>query len=99
MTTDVLVKKVDNLPKTGTLVGIENVVMLPGGCAVNAAIDLKKLGADVALSCLIGEDLFGDALISKFNIKLLKSIFADPVEAILSSIIISFECINPLLYK
>lgn len=67
VTTDVLVKKVDSLPKTGTLVGIDNVTMLPGGCAVNAAIDLKKLGADVALSCLIGEDLFGDALISKFN--------------------------------
>lgn len=67
VTADVLVKTVDSLPRFGTLVGIDDVKMLPGGCAVNAAIDLKKLGADVSLSCLIGNDSFGDMLIGKFE--------------------------------
>lgn len=67
VTADILVKTVDSLPKSGTLVGINDVKMLPGGCAVNSAIDLKKLGADVALSCLIGSDSFGDMLMSKFG--------------------------------
>lgn len=67
VTADILVKNVDNLPQAGTLVGINNVKMLPGGCAVNAAIDLKKLGANVALSCLIGNDSFGDMLMDKFH--------------------------------
>ena len=40
-----------------------------------------------------------NAFISKFNIKLLKSILADQVEVILSSIIITLECINPFVYK
>ncbi len=67
VTADVLVKRVDALPKAGTLSGIDNVFMLPGGCAVNAAIDLKKLGADISLSCLIGNDGFGSMLLTKFK--------------------------------
>ena len=37
------------------------------------------------------------AFTSKFKLKLLKSIFAEPVDAIKSSIIMTLECKNPLL--
>lgn len=67
VTVDILVHSVDALPKAGVLQGVDGVKALPGGCAVNAALDLQRLGADVELSCLIGNDPFGKMLLSHFN--------------------------------
>ena len=47
VTADILVNTVDQFPAPGILQGIDNVKILPGGCAVNAAIDIKKLGGDM----------------------------------------------------
>ncbi len=67
VTVDVLVHPVDALPSPGILQGVEGVTALPGGCAVNAALDLQKLGAEVELSCLVGNDPFGNMLLRHFN--------------------------------
>ena len=67
VTVDVLMHPVDSLPPAGVLQGVEGVRALPGGCAVNAALDLHKLGAEVTLSCLIGDDPFGRMLLDYFE--------------------------------
>lgn len=67
VTVDVLASPVNGMPKPGTLQGVDSVEVHPGGCAVNAALDLQKLGGNVALSCLIGEDSFGELLKSRFQ--------------------------------
>lgn len=67
VTADLLLRPVDGMPKAGTLQGVESVTVYPGGCAVNAALDLQKLGGNVALSCLIGEDTFADMLCRHFK--------------------------------
>ena len=59
VTTDVMLKPVDNLPAPGALQFIDSSSMFVGGCASNAAMDLAKLGVPVALSCKVGDDLFG----------------------------------------
>ena len=67
VTVDLLVHTVDSLPQAGILKGVDGVKMFPGGCAVNAALDLAKLGGDVKISCLVGEDGFGKMLIDHFQ--------------------------------
>lgn len=59
ITTDILVRPVDDIPPAGTLRGVESTHMLIGGCASNCAIDLAKLGVPSALSCRVGDDSFG----------------------------------------
>ena len=59
VTTDVIIKPVDNLPKPGELQFIDNSSMFVGGCASNASMDLAKLGVPVSLCVKLGKDLFG----------------------------------------
>ena len=59
VTTDVMIKPVDNLPTPGALQFIDNTSMFVGGCASNASMDLAKLGVPVSLCCKLGDDLFG----------------------------------------
>ena len=60
VTSDVFVQPADQLPPTGTLVGIDNLEVHMGGCASNAAMDLSILGIPVSLICRLGRDTFGD---------------------------------------
>jgi sugar/nucleoside kinase (ribokinase family) len=67
VTADLLLRPVDALPVPGTLQGVESVTVYPGGCAVNAALDLQRLGGQVKLSCLVGKDTFAKTLCSHFE--------------------------------
>ena len=67
VTADLLVRPVDALPPGGTLQGVDGVTLYPGGCAVNAALDLVRLGGQVSLSCLVGKDAFGEMLLAHFQ--------------------------------
>ena len=67
VTADLLVRPVDALPRPGTLQGVQGVTFYPGGCAVNGALDLVRLGAKVSLSCLVGRDAFGQMLTAHFE--------------------------------
>ena len=37
--------------------------LIGGGCAANAAVAIKRLGGDSALSCRVGDDMIGDLII------------------------------------
>ena len=59
---DVITKTVDRFPQRGKLNLIDSMRLYSGGCAMSAAIDLKKLGADVAVLGMVGADGFGQFL-------------------------------------
>jgi sugar/nucleoside kinase (ribokinase family) len=57
---DVLARTVDKLPDKGKLDAIGKIELFTGGCAVNAAIAMSRLGTKVALVGKIGNDGFGN---------------------------------------
>lgn len=59
MVADVISKPVDKIPERGKLDLIDKVELYTGGCAVNAAIDMAKIGLKVAIIGKIGNDGFG----------------------------------------
>jgi len=59
MCTDVVVKPVDAFPDRGKLSLLDSVHLKTGGCGMNAAIGLKKLGVRVAMLGKVGSDGFG----------------------------------------
>lgn len=60
---DVIARPVDDLPARGTLAFVEEVVLRGGGCALNTATALRRLGLDVAVAGKVGADSFGDFLL------------------------------------
>lgn len=67
VTTDILVKPVDSVPTPGTLRSVDSITTYVGGCATNCASDLGKLGVPVAVSCRVGDDLYGDFICSELQ--------------------------------
>lgn len=59
---DVTVRYVSNLPETGSLQPVDKIELFSGGCASNAAIDMARLGLNVAIIGKIGDDGFGSFL-------------------------------------
>lgn len=59
LTADCIAKTVDKIPEPGKLGLIDSLKLYTGGCAQNAAIDLAKLGAKVAIVGMVGDDGFG----------------------------------------
>ncbi len=59
---DVIAKPVDKIPGAGLLERISSIETFSGGCAMNAGIDMAKIGLDVAVLGKVGEDNFGDFL-------------------------------------
>ncbi|MGC8777932.1 MAG: carbohydrate kinase family protein [Candidatus Caldatribacteriaceae bacterium] len=64
---DVLVKPVLKFPERGKLGLVEELTLQAGGCALNAAIDLAKLGVSTAMVGKIGNDGFGRYLLEVFQ--------------------------------
>jgi|YNPMSStandDraft_1061717.scaffolds.fasta_scaffold05665_2 sugar/nucleoside kinase (ribokinase family) len=60
---DVLVKPVSDFPERGKLGLVQELTLQAGGCALNAAIDLAKLGVSTAMVGRIGSDGFGQYLL------------------------------------
>jgi len=68
---DVIAKPVDKIPGAGLLERISSIETFSGGCAMNAGIDMAKIGIDVALLGKVGQDSFGDFLkaeLDKYNV-------------------------------
>ena len=61
---DVIAKPVNELPETGKLEVVDKVELYTGGCAVSAAIDMSRLGLNVAIAGKVGNDGFGKFLLS-----------------------------------
>ena len=64
---DIIVKSVDDYPKSGELKRVESITLHNGGNAMTAAINLKKLGIDTYIVGKIGNDFFGKYLTDCFN--------------------------------
>ncbi len=60
---DVIVRPVDALP-SGRLAFTDSVTLSPGGCALNAALGLRKLGVASAVAGRVGRDAFGEFLLA-----------------------------------
>ncbi|MBE7062587.1 MAG: carbohydrate kinase family protein [Clostridia bacterium] len=69
---DLIAKPVDSIPKAGLLERIDSIAMYSGGCAMNAAIDMAKIGLKTAVLGKVGADSFGDFLrdeLKKYNVE------------------------------
>lgn len=60
---DIVVRPFDQLPKPGTSMKVDPIILRTGGCALNPAVTLKKLGADPVLTCKLGRDEFGEFVV------------------------------------
>ncbi len=63
MVADVVARPVRGLPRKGTLATVERMELHTGGCAVNTAISLAKLGLKVGVMGKAGQDGFGDFVV------------------------------------
>lgn len=61
---DAIAKPVNELPHKGKLGLIDQLDLYTGGCAANAAIDMAKIGLNVAIIGKIGNDGFGKFLLN-----------------------------------
>jgi sugar/nucleoside kinase (ribokinase family) len=57
---DLFVPPLPRLPEPGELQKVGAMPLAPGGCAVNTALDLVRLGLRVGVAGLVGRDLFGE---------------------------------------
>lgn len=66
-TADIVTKIVKNIPESGKLELVDSIEMYTGGCAVNTAVDLAKIGEDVGIISLVGNDSMGSFLTKELN--------------------------------
>ena len=59
---DAIARTVDSLPDKGKLALVNKIELYTGGCAASSAIDMAKLGMNVAIIGKIGQDGFGKFL-------------------------------------
>jgi sugar/nucleoside kinase (ribokinase family) len=64
---DIVVRPVNGLPYPGRTELVQDLQICSGGCAANTASVLAKLGAEVRLAALIGEDFLGDAALAELK--------------------------------
>lgn len=64
---DLITKNVDTLPEKGKLGYVDDILLTTGGVAQTTSIVLSKLGIDVSIIGKIGDDLFGDFIISNLD--------------------------------
>lgn len=60
---DIIVNNFESVPEPGELKLVNDTKMYTGGCALNAAIDYKKIGFDPVLVSVVGNDSFGDVIV------------------------------------
>ena len=64
---DCIAQTITSIPERGKLGLIDSLKLYSGGCAMNAAVDLKKVGADVAVLGMVGNDDFGSFLLNELS--------------------------------
>ena len=62
MVADHICEPLDRLPEAGELLATDTQILTIGGCALNTAVDLKKLGVHSKVVGVVGNDGFGDFL-------------------------------------
>jgi len=64
---DAMAKPVNQIPEKGKLALVDAITLFTGGCAVNAAIDMSKIGLDIAIAGKVGNDGFGQFMRSELK--------------------------------
>lgn len=64
---DVVARPVVQLPERGRLTLVDQMELHTGGCASNTGISLAKIGIDVGVLGAVGEDGFGDFIVSRLD--------------------------------
>ena len=64
---DVMGKTVERMPEPGKLEIFEQMELHPGGCAVNTAIGLHKLGIKARVMGKVGKDVFAEFILEKLK--------------------------------
>ena len=62
---DIFASPIDSLPRAGELKITDRFLEAAGGCAMNVAADLRRLGRTVAVAGMVGEDMLGDFVIQE----------------------------------
>ena len=70
---DVIARPVDELPPPGSLGFVQQLVLRSGGCAINTATALARLGLAAAVAGKVGCDPFGDFLLGVLDERVLDS--------------------------
>lgn len=66
-TVDIIAKPVNIMPENGKLTLVDKIETHTGGCAVNTSIDLSRIGQDVGIISLVGNDTFGNYVKSELK--------------------------------
>jgi len=87
---DVIGRPVDELPARGSLALMEDVALRGGGCALNTATVLARLGLDTAVAGKIGGDPFGDFLLALLDERGIErsAVVRDPAVATSATIVL-----------
>ena len=64
---DAVARPVKNLPKKGKLALVDRIGLFTGGCAVNTAISLSRLGMSTGIVTAVGRDGFGDFILRRLH--------------------------------
>ena len=64
---DCIAKTIKQIPERGKLGLIDSLNLYSGGCAMNAAVDMKKIGANVSVLGMVGNDGFGSFLLNELS--------------------------------
>ncbi|SMB90870.1 ribokinase [Thermanaeromonas toyohensis ToBE] len=67
MVADLVGRPVRGLPEKGKLVLVDEMELHTGGCAVNTAIALRKLGIKTGVIGKVGRDVLGDFIVNRLN--------------------------------
>lgn len=88
---DVIAKPVDSIPKPGLLERIDSIKTYSGGCAMNAGVDMAKIGLKTAVLGKMGNDSFGAFLreeLEKYGVET-GGVVIDKTEQTSASVVIS----------
>lgn len=67
MVADIFAAPVPRLPEPGEMLPTDRVAVFPGGNALNTAVALRRLGAQVAIVGSVGHDALGDLLLAQLE--------------------------------
>lgn len=79
---DMIVKPVETIPTPGQLKLVNSIEMFTGGCAVNTAIDLAKIGITPTIVTPIGTDTFGEFIMKELNRQGIETKYVMEMEAV-----------------
>ena len=64
---DAIARPIDRFPQPGGLRFFNDLTITTGGCAINAAIALSKLGIPCEVAARVGADMLGDFVSSELH--------------------------------